>query len=282
MAVTEHPEVLRAAAREIELCLKALEPAGEDRDRAALDANTLPLKALATQPLAALALVYHCLDDHSREDFQRWVDRGYEEETAETISRLAAIPALRREARPVFAALAREIGQAQSIQGARRWPSRALAVLAWAATESGDHGQALRLCALAGPALESSDDLLFVQAVAQQRAAEWEPAIRSLRMLREKFPASPLNAGGTFRLATILRDRGEPGLAVRELLRLRRHGDEESEKLSASGLHAAGRDRGDRTCGATPAPARRDRPVGRHSAGVRTGRAARTRSERSA
>lgn len=68
--------------------------------------------------------------------------------------------------------------------------------------------------------MNQSDDLLFVRAVALQRAGELEIALAAFQHLRKVFPESPLAIEARFRIATLLRDQHESGAAVVEMLRI--------------------------------------------------------------
>ena len=215
----DHPEIVRRAVRECEACLNALDAAKFD-DEAALNGgnSALPLDEIARRPLAALAVVYHFLDSESRQSFEELFAEGIEERD---LIRETFVPMLRmrRAGREILPALAQAVAKQKENYGAV-WRPKYLAVLAWAASESGEHTQAVRLCDVAGPALDGSDDLLFVRAVALQRAGELDEAIAAFRRLQEKFPQSPLSAETRFRIATALRDKHEAGLAVVEMMRI--------------------------------------------------------------
>jgi len=49
--------------------------------------------------------------------------------------------------------------------------------LAWAASESGAHEQAVKICDLAGEKLSENDDLLFARNVALQRKGDLAGAL---------------------------------------------------------------------------------------------------------
>ena len=219
---TDHPEIVRRAVRECEACLDDLD-AFTLRDRGLSDGtgNSLPLDEIAVRPLAALAVVYHFLDSESRQDFDELLDRvetvGDRDVTDEY---LPPVMRVRRAGREILPALARAVADRKENYGGKAWRAKYLAILAWAASESGDQTQALRVCDLAGPAIDRSDDLLFVRAVASQRAGNLDAAIAGFRRVQEKFPDSPLSGETRFRIATALRDKHEAGLAVAELMRI--------------------------------------------------------------
>jgi tetratricopeptide (TPR) repeat protein len=217
---TDHPEIVRRAVRECETCLEALDTTTieEDVDRRGAG---LPLEEIARRPLAALAVVYHFLDSESRRDFDDLLHH-MDTLTDRDITGRYLLPALRmrRAGREVFPLLADAVVRHRETYGGAVWRPKYLAILAWAASEAGEHRQAIRVCDLAGPAIDESDDLLFVRAVALQRAGEWDAALAAFRRVQEKFPKSPLNVDTRFRIATVLRDKHEAGAAVVEMLRM--------------------------------------------------------------
>ena len=129
----------------------------------------VPVEELARRPLAALAFVYHFLDSRSRKDFEAVM--SHSELTEEVIVERGLLPVLRmrKAGRVLLPSLAQALA-GQRDEMLRAWRPRDLAVLAWAATEGGDHRQAVRICELAGAALKTSDDLWFARAIALQRA----------------------------------------------------------------------------------------------------------------
>ncbi|RYD80453.1 MAG: tetratricopeptide repeat protein, partial [Verrucomicrobiaceae bacterium] len=220
--MTEHPEIVRRAVRECEACLEELNL--DELEESVSDGGeryALPLAEIARRPIAALAVVYHFLDSESRQDFDELLARTDTLSEHDVTGRyLSPMLRMRRAGRQILPALAEEVAKQRENYGGTVWRPKYLAMLAWAASESGEHRQAVRLCDLAGTGMDNSDDLLFVRAVALQRAGELDEAIAAFRQLREKFPESPLNAGTQFRIATALRDKKEAGLAVVELLRM--------------------------------------------------------------
>lgn len=221
MDFTDHPEIIRRAVRECEACLDELDVAKIEDDVAYDHASsTLPLEEIAAHPIAALAVVYHFLDSQSREDFDDLLERLESlTEREVTEHRLPPMLRMRRAGREVLPALASAVADRKASYDGTAWQPKYLAILGWAASECGEHRQALRLCELAGPALEQSDDLLFLRAIALQRSGELDAAIAALRKFQEKFPQSPLIVETQFRIATALRDNHEAGKAVVELLR---------------------------------------------------------------
>ncbi|HEV7406188.1 MAG TPA: tetratricopeptide repeat protein [Chthoniobacteraceae bacterium] len=234
--VTGHPEIVRRAAREMELLLDDTDFDEEEDEAGPTMFKSLPIDDLAKRPLAALAVVYHFLDPRSREDFATIVSNfEYHTERVVVEQDLQPVLSMRRAGRVFLPKLAEALGKRRA-EISEEWRPRYLAVLAWAASEAGEQRQAVRLCELAGPRLETSDDLSFARAVALQRAGDFPAARAAFTELRARFPQSPLRREFAFRLATILRDQGEAGLAVAELLRMRAEEQAELEADQAATL----------------------------------------------
>ncbi len=226
MDFVDHPEIVRRAVGECEACLDAFEDTWmANESRQAGMASALPIDQIARHPVAALAVVYHYLDAESRRDFNDLLERVESMDDAEVIgSYLPKVLRMRRAGREILPVLADAVAKRKENYGGAVWRPKYLAVLAWAASECGEQTQAIRLCELAGPSIDGCDDLLFVRAVALQRAGELAQAIDAFRTVREKHPDSPLSAEVGFRIATVLRDKHESGLAVVELARMEMNG----------------------------------------------------------
>lgn len=217
-----HPEIVRRAVRECEACLDALDAVKiEEEDSENPGATSLPLAEIARRPLATLAVVYHFLDAESRRDFDNLLERS-DSVTDRDVTQDYLLPMLklRRAGRLVLPALAEAVAKNKGRYDEAHWQPRYLAILAWAASEAGEHRQAIRLCELGGDATHGSDDLQFVLAVALQRNGDLDKAIEAFRALQQRFPDSPLNADSRFRIATALRDKQEAGAAVVEMMRI--------------------------------------------------------------
>lgn len=230
---TGHPEIVRRAAREMEVLLGDTDFDEEEDESTSSPSRLLPIDELAKRPLAALAVVYHFLDPRSREDFTAIVT-NFESHTERVVvdQDLQPVLLLRRAGRTFLPKLAEALARRRT-EIPKEWQPRYLAVLAWAASESGEQRQAVRLCELAGPRLLESDDLSFARAVALQRAGDWPAARAAFTELRARYPRSPLRREFGFRLATVLRDQGEAGLAIVELLRMRAEDDAEVEAVQS-------------------------------------------------
>jgi TolA-binding protein len=222
MDFTDHPEVVRGAVRECEKCLASLE--GQRAEEDVLEGGeqpSLPLEEFAKRPIATLALVYHFLDADSRRDFQQELMSSEQPDSEVTDRLLVSGLRLRRAGRVILPRLAEAVAARKSLYAAGSWPSKYLAILAWAATEAGEHRQAVRVTEIQRPDEPEADDLIFVRAVAMQRAGDFASATQQFKRLQSQFPLSPLTSDSMFRLATCYRDQREAGLAVVELFRIR-------------------------------------------------------------
>lgn len=93
-----------------------------------------------------------------------------------------------------------------------------LHLLSWAATEAGEHEQALALANRIPSAAASTDEMAYAKAVILQRAGHHAEAAQAFQSLEELFPGSPLLADQPFRLAMSLARSGQAGDAVLTLL----------------------------------------------------------------
>lgn len=235
--MTDHPEVVRRAVRECEETLRLLDAetiegslADEGLNRATV---AIPVQEIARRPIAALAVVYHFLDSESRQDFDGLLARVESMSDRDVTEReLLPMLRLRRTGREILPALAAAVADHKELYGAKGWRPRYLAILGWAASECGEHKHALRLCDLAGADLAKSDDLLFLRAVALQRDRDLDGALAAFRKFNAAFPESPLTRETQFRIATVLRDNHEAGLAAVELVKMKKT-DEERRNANA-------------------------------------------------
>ena len=213
-----HPEVVRGALKQCEVCLEQIE--NQWLENSSNDpVSVLPIAEIAKRPLAAMALVYHFLD--SRDQNTRRALFGADPDLGESDHDLIRpVLQLRRIGRVILPALARAVVANKANYEGRVWRPKYLAVLAWAASQSGSHQEAVRICELAGPLLSDSDDLLFARAVALQRSGELAEAILGYQKLKNVFPQSPLTAEVDFRIATALRDQHQAGFAVVDFMQI--------------------------------------------------------------
>jgi TolA-binding protein len=191
-----HPETIKPA---VFMCEKCLVRVGEKPDSAAAFA------LIARHPRIAMGFTYLVLSAPEAKNYDGKYDQP------------ADVKKWRRTMLPRIAA---EVVKQKQIYQAGDWQPRYLAMLAQAASASGNQEQALQLTNLAPADLERSDDLLMVRALAFQRAGKAAEAIETYRKLLSNFAKSPMAPGVRLRLAFALQDNHQAGAAVVELKRL--------------------------------------------------------------
>lgn len=173
--------------------------------------------AVARHPLAARLFVQHCIDPAAHIDLPMWWDDS-ESGGRSTIDFLK-----RRILRPTpfvqlaLAGLGRELIKAQSVPDATT-----LTLLAWSATEEGEHEQALALLERI-PADVLTDEAWLAKAVVEERMGHAAEALASLERLATLHPASPLLADLPYRKSRLLHRTGQQGKALLEVLPLTVH-----------------------------------------------------------
>ena len=191
----EHPELVPAATEMVEKTLSWL--SAEPRDKA--------LAEVARHPRAAQALTYLVLNTSESDNYNGKSD---------------PVDEVRGWRKKVLPRLAAAIAAEEKRYAGAQWKPRYLAMLASAASGSGQHEQALKLITTAGAAVEKSDDLLLARGVALHRAKRPGEAAAALQTLLEKFPQSPLAKGARLRLGLALTDDHRAGEAVLALDKL--------------------------------------------------------------
>lgn len=191
-----HPEAIKPA---VFMCEKCLVRVGEKPDSAAAFA------LIARHPRIAMGFTYLVLSAPEMKNYDGKYDQP------------ADVKKWRRTMLPKIAA---EVVKQKQMYQAGDWQPRYLAMLAQAASVSGNQEQALQLTNLAPADLEKSDDLLMVRALAFQRAGKAAEAIDTYRKFLSNFPESPMAPGVRLRLAFALQDNHQAGAAIVELKRL--------------------------------------------------------------
>src|SRR5437762_13173906 len=108
--------------------------------------------------------------------------------------------------RTMLPRIAAEVVKQKQIYQSGDWQPRYLAMLAQAASATGNQEQALQLTNLAPAELERSDDVLMVRALALQRAGNAAEAIESYRRFLVTSPKSSIAPVILLRLAFALED----------------------------------------------------------------------------
>lgn len=231
--VKDHPEVVRQALHEAEQCLLKLN--GTDADPRQLRQAA---EALPAFPRAAMRMVYFVLEPAGTVDYAQWPwmqDEYVWEGGIQERDRLARRWRIRAEGRQFLRALVQGIQQQRGSERVPEWDPFSLAVVAWQATEDGDHLSALGLCRRWPALVAQSDDLQTVRAIALQRAGRAEEAIAAWRALVAQFPRSPLASQATQRLVALLHDARRPA----EALVLIMESEAAEEAVAAARLEAA-------------------------------------------
>ncbi|MEY2565170.1 MAG: hypothetical protein QOH88_3363 [Verrucomicrobiota bacterium] len=191
--VPGHPETIKSA---VFMCEKCLVRVAEKTDSAAAFA------LIARHPRIAMGFTYLVLSAPEAKNYDGKFDPP------------ADVKKWRRTMMPKIAA---EVVKQKQLYQAGDWQPRYLAMLAQAASATGNQEQALQLTNLAPADLERSDDLLMVRAVAFQRAGKVAEALEAYRKFLDRFPKSPMAPGARLRLAFALQDNHQAGAAVVEL-----------------------------------------------------------------
>jgi TolA-binding protein len=191
-----HPETIKSA---VFMCEKCLVRVFEKPDSA-------PAFALvARHPRIAMGFTYLVLSAPEAKNYDGKYDPPAD---------------VKKWRRTILPRIAAEVVKQKEIYQSGDWQPRYLAMLAQAASGTGNQEQALQLTNLAPADLERSDDLLMVRAMAFQRAGKAPEAIETYRKFLAKFPKSLMTPGIRLRLAFALQDNHQAGAAVVELKHL--------------------------------------------------------------
>jgi TolA-binding protein len=205
-----HPETLKSAVFMCEECLVRIAAKPEAPAAYAL---------VARHPRIAMGFAYLVLSAPEADNYDGKFDQP------------AAVKKWRRTVLPKIAAA---VAQQKDLYKAGDWQPRYLALLAQAASTSGNQAQALQLTNLSPDQLQQSDDLLLIRAIAFERAKKPADAIDTYRMLLKSFPSSTFALGARLRLALALQDNHQAGDALVELVQLVKTTERPESKPTAS------------------------------------------------
>jgi TolA-binding protein len=191
-----HPETIKSAVFMCEKCLVRVAEKPE---------SAVAFALIARHPRIAMGFTYLVLSAPEAKNYDGKYDQP------------ADVKKWRRTMLPRIAA---EVVKQKQIYQSGDWQPRYLAMLAQAASATGNQEQALQLTNLAPAELERSDDLLMVRALAFQRAGKAAEAIETYQKFLGKFPKSLMTPGVRLRLAFALQDNHQAGAAVVELKHL--------------------------------------------------------------
>jgi TolA-binding protein len=191
-----HPETIKSS---VYMCEKCLVRVAEKPD------STAAFAMIARHPRIAMGFTYLVLSAPEAKNYDGQIDKPAD---------------VKKWRRTILPRIAAEVVKQKQIYQSGDWKPRYLAMLAQAASAAGNQEQALQLTDLTPAALERSDDLLMVRALAFQRAGKASEAIETYRKFLSKFAQSSLAPGVRLRLALALQDNHQAGAAVVQLRRL--------------------------------------------------------------
>lgn len=170
--------------------------------------------AVARHPEIARLFVQHCIDPAADISLPTWWDdsesggRG----TIDFLKRRILNP------KPFVRLALDELGK-ELVKAGKAGDPVTTTLLAWSATENGEHEQALALLdLLEGKA--ANDEALLARGVVLGRLGRPADAIRAYETLGKSFPGSPLANDLRYRKSLCLYQAGKPGEAITEILPL--------------------------------------------------------------
>ena len=205
--------VLRECDRIFEEVLESYEPDASGNEW--LDPQRqFDAAAVARHPLAARLFVQHCVDPAAHISLPTWWDEG-ESGDRMTIDFLKSrILKPKPFVRLALAELCKELVIAKSKPDATT-----LTLLAWSATENGEHKQALALLGqIQSPKL--SDETMHARAIILQRLDRHGDAVVAFDALAKDHPCSPLLNDLPYRRSISLLKSDRSGKAILEILPL--------------------------------------------------------------
>jgi len=205
----DHPEVLKSA---IFMCETALAHVAAKPD------GNAAFELAARHPRIAMGFTYLVLSAPEADNYDGKIDKP------------ADVKKWRKAMLPRIAAA---VVKQKDLYKSGDWQPRYLAMLALAASGSGDQTQALKLTEISPDQLEKSDDLLFARALALQRSGKPHDAAAAFGKFLDRFPKSPLADGVRLRLALALQDDHRAGEALAQLKLLKKPGGENGDDYPA-------------------------------------------------
>ncbi len=170
--------------------------------------------AVARHPLVTRLFVQHCIDPAAHISLPMWWEENEyaSHRTIDYLNRRIFIP------KPFVKLALAEIGK-ELIKANPAPDATTLTLLAWSATDSGEHEQALALLDQI-PAANLNDEALLAKGIVLQRLDRHPDALSAFYQLAAKFPTSPLHADQPFRKTLSLQKTGQHGKAILEILPL--------------------------------------------------------------
>jgi hypothetical protein len=170
--------------------------------------------AVARHPLVSRLFVQHCIDPTANISLPMWWEENEyaSQRTIDYLKRRIFIP------KPFVKLALAELGK-DLIKANPAPDATTLTLLAWSATDSGEHEQALALLDQI-PAASLNDEALLAKGIVLQRIDRHPDALLAFDQLAAKFSASPLLADQPFRKTLSLQKTGQHGKAILEILPL--------------------------------------------------------------
>jgi TolA-binding protein len=209
-------EITRTVLRECDMIFEKLLQSSEAGEADIwLDPQQLfDAPAVARHPLVARLFVQHCIDPAAHISLPMWWDDSYSGDrgTIDFLKRRILNP--HPFVRLALAELGKELIKAKSVPDATT-----LTLLAWSATEDGEHEQALALLDQI-PAPHLSDEALLAKGVIFQRIGRHADAVAAFEKLAADYPSSPLLGDQPYQKSVSLFKSGHAGKAMLEILPL--------------------------------------------------------------
>jgi len=202
-----HPEIRRRAFQQIEWMLRDFAEHPEQ-----FNDNQFPWEKVAAEPFVALRLGYFMLDCESEADLGAIMYRrsGGDHRVLESL--VPSLAAVRAAAKPAWARLDAALSASDEAYRGSRGIIRDV-LHAWSAIVRGEPG------VVAGLVQErkqgaGADDALLVRAIARLKMGQAAEGIRSLDLLDESCPQSPLRRGGNLRRVDAWLELHQPAVAI--------------------------------------------------------------------
>ncbi len=207
-------EILRSVLRECDHIFdKVFEEFEDNTEGIWLDEQrTVRPDIIASNPLIARLFLQHALDPAAAALLsRRWQDNTSADRWTIQFLKQRTFRAL-----PLVSLALPKIGAAMLRTSAPQ-DETTLVLLAWSATESGEHDQALALLDRI-PGASPPDEALHARAIILQRMGRHGEAVAAFDALEKSFPASPLSLDLPQRRAISLSHSGQAGRAILALM----------------------------------------------------------------
>jgi tetratricopeptide (TPR) repeat protein len=208
-------EVTRTVLRECDhIFEQLLETAGDDSETWIDPVSKFDAKAVAKHPVIARLFLQHCVDPLAHVSIPLWWENDYDggRETIDFLNRR-----ILRPSEFVRNALEQLGAEVVAIHG--NHDPVTLTLLAWVATEQGEHEQAISLLDRVAPD-KMTDETWQARAIILQRLDRHAQAVEAYESLESRFPQSPLLNEVPFRKVISLHRAGDSAQSIVNLLPL--------------------------------------------------------------